>query len=243
MEVRTDAIICGVRQHGETGVIVRALTPENGLIAGYVRGGRGRQARPILMPGNRIAGHWRARTSGQLPALTADLIESRAPLLAEPLAAAAFAWTCALTVAALPEEQPYPEIFAALSALHDAIALSNAASGWAGALVRYELLVLARLGFGLTLDRCVVSGATSDLTFVSPRSAGAVSSVAAVGYEDRLLPLPAFLLDDSRPSVGDAVRGLALSGHFIDQRILEGRRPAVIAARSRLVGRLEQMVA
>ncbi len=242
MELNADAIICGVRHHGETGVIVRSLTTANGLIAGYVRGGRGRQSRPVLMPGNRIAGHWRARTDGQLAALAADLIESRAPLLTEPLAAAAIDWSCALTVAALPEEQPYPGVFSALSALHDAIALSNAASGWAGAMVHYELLVLARLGFGLALDRCVVTGQASDLAFVSPRSAAAVSAMAAAGYEEKLLPLPAFLRDSGRASVADALSGMALSGHFIEHRLFERRRPALFAARSRLVTRLEQML-
>ena len=243
MELSAEAIICGVRHHGETGVIVRALTPANGMLAGYVRGGRGRALRPVLMPGNRIAGRWRARTDSQLPALTADLLASRAALLAEPIAAAAIDWTCALTVAALPEEQSYPEIFTALSALHEAVAQANAASGWAGALVRYELLLLARLGFGLALDRCVVSGAGADLAYVSPRSAGAVSAAAAAGYEERLLPLPAFLLDGSRASMAEALRGLALSGHFLEQRLFEKRRPALFAARARLIDRLTQMLA
>jgi DNA repair protein RecO (recombination protein O) len=243
VDLNADAIICGVRHHGETGVIVRALTHSHGLMAGYVRGGRSRQLRPVLMPGNRIVGHWRARTDTQLPALTADLLETRAPLLAEPLAAAAIDWTCALTVAALPEEQPYPELSMALSALHDAIALSSAASGWAGALVHYELLVLARLGFGLTLDRCVVSGAVDDLAFVSPRSAGAVSALSARGYEGRLLPLPAFIRDGSRAGVADALEGLALSGHFIEHRLFERRRPALFSARDRLITRLEQIIA
>lgn len=243
MDLTAEAIVCAARHHGETGVVVRAMTPDNGLIAGYVRGGRGRQLRPVLMPGNRIMGHWRARTDGQLPALTADLLESRAQLLAEPLAAAAIDWTCALTVAALPEEQPYPEVHDALAALHEAVAQSNAASGWAGALVRFELLLLARLGFGLTLDRCVVSGAVHDLAFVSPRSAGAVNIAAAVGYEERLLPLPAFLKDGSRASVADALQGLSLSGHFLEHRLFERKRAALFAARARLIGRLEQMVA
>jgi DNA repair protein RecO (recombination protein O) len=39
MHVAAPAIICAVRAHGEHGAIVRALTPEDGLLAGYVRGG------------------------------------------------------------------------------------------------------------------------------------------------------------------------------------------------------------
>ena len=45
------------------------------------------------------------------------------------------------------------------SGLLDAIEAAPSASGWGAALVRYELLLLAELGFGLDLDRCAVSGA------------------------------------------------------------------------------------
>ena len=38
-----DAIVCAVRAHGEHGAILRALTQEAGLVAGYVRGGRSRR--------------------------------------------------------------------------------------------------------------------------------------------------------------------------------------------------------
>jgi DNA repair protein RecO (recombination protein O) len=243
VQIEAKAIICGVRQHGESGTIVRALTRAHGLLPGYVRGGRGRGMRPVLIPGNQIIGHWRARTADQLPALTADLLETRAPLLAEPLPAAAIEWTTALTVAALPEGQPYPEVHDALDALLSAVALSPAARNWAGALVRYELLLLARLGFGLALDRCVVTGTEGDLAYVSPKSAAAVSVAAAVGYEERLLPLPAFLHDGGTPDVATALTGLELSGHFLEARLFDKRRPALFAARARLVDRLQRMVA
>src|SRR3546814_20074757 len=76
---------------------------------------------------------------------------------------------------ALPcEGQPYPAVNAALAGGLDAIEAAPAARGWAVALVRYELLLLAELGFGLALDRCTATGATADLAFVSPKSGAAV---------------------------------------------------------------------
>ncbi len=53
MRIETSAIVLSLRAHGEHGAIVRALTPEDGVQAGYVRGGRSRRLRPILVPGNR----------------------------------------------------------------------------------------------------------------------------------------------------------------------------------------------
>ena len=239
-----DAIVCAVRAHGEHGAILRALTREAGLIAGYVRGGRSRRIRPILVPGNLIALELRARTEEQLGGATVELLESRAPLLAEPLAAAALDWATSLTAATLPESQPYPALYDALSAVLDAIGVAPSARQWAAAIARYELLLLAELGFGLNLDECVVTGASVDLAFVSPRSGGVVSAAAASGYEERLFRLPPFLRgQDGGPSMADVLDALVITGHFLDRDVLDGRNRDLLTVRERLTGRLGRAVA
>lgn len=243
MQLRAEAIVLSVRGHGEHGAVVRALTAADGVQAGYVRGGRSRRLRPVLQPANTILGEWRARTPDQLGALTAELVHSLAPLHAEPLAAAALDWATALTAAALPEGQPYPRLHAALSGVIGAVEAAPAARGWAAALVRYELLLLAELGFGLDLDSCAATGATDDLAFVSPKSARAVGRAAGAGYEARLLPLPAFLRGGDASDWPDILAGLALTGHFLARDVLTDRRAETLAARERLVDRLQRAVA
>lgn len=149
MHLETQAIICAVRAHGEHGAIVRALTPSEGVQAGYVRGGKSRRLRPVLVPGNLVQAEYRSRTEEQLAYLGVELIHSRAFLLSEPLASAGIEWATALTAAALPEGQPYPRLFEGLDGLLTAVEAAPSARGWAAALVRYELLLLAELGFGL----------------------------------------------------------------------------------------------
>ncbi len=243
MHLAASAIVLAIRPHGESGAIVRALTAEAGLMAGYVRGGRSRQRRPVLQPGNVILGEWRARTEEQLPALTVELMHSRAPMFREPLPAAAFEWATALTAAALPEGQPYPLVHSALEGLLDAIEAAPAARGWAAALVRYELLMLAELGFGLDLGRCAATGTNDDLAFVSPKSGIAVSRSGAVGYESRLLVLPRFVVAGGPAEWDDIVAGLKLSAHFLERDLLHGKAAEVLAARARLVDRLNRAVA
>lgn len=153
MRIETEAIVVAVRPHGEHGAIVAALTPEDGLQSGYVRGGRSRRLRPVLMPGNIVQAEYRARTEAQLAQLSAELAHSRATLLGEPLAVAAVEWVCALTAATLPEGQPYPALHSGLGGLLGAIEAAPSARGWTAALARYELLLLAELGFGL--DRAI----------------------------------------------------------------------------------------
>lgn len=157
MQFRAEALILAIRHHGEHGAIVRALTAEHGLQAGYVRGGRSSRIRPILQPANRVIGEWRARTDDQLASLTVELVTSRAPLYAEPLPALALEWVTTLTAAALPEANPYPRVYAALDATIEAIAVAPAARGWALALARYELVVLAELGYGLERETLPLS--------------------------------------------------------------------------------------
>lgn len=240
MHVEALAIVCAVRAHGEHGAIVRALTPGDGMLAGYVRGGRSRRLKPALIPGNLIRADYRARTEEQLPALTVELSESRAGMMSEALAAAAIDWATALTAAALPEAQPYPRLYAALDGVLAAVSAAPAARGWAAALVRYELLLLTELGFGLDLSACVAGGAKDDLAYVSPRSGGAVSRSEGEPYRDKLLPLPAFLAEGGAGDWPDILAGFRLTGHFLQRDLLHGRTADVFIARERLVERLRR---
>ena len=243
MRIEATAIVCGLRAHGEHGGVVRLMTAEHGLQAAYVRGARGRRMRPVLIAGNLVSAVLSARTDSQLPQATVELAHSRAPLLAEPLPAAAIEWATALTATALPEGQPYPRLHSALDALLAAIEAAPSASGWGAALVRYELLLLAELGFGLDLDSCAVSGSTDHLVAVSPRSGRAVSAGEAEPYAGKLLPLPRFVREGGAASWSDIANGLDLTGHFLMRDLLTDRAAPVGEARVRLVERLRRAAA
>jgi DNA repair protein RecO (recombination protein O) len=240
MRIEAQAIVLSLRAHGEHGAVVRLMTEEHGLQAGYVRGARGRRMRPVLIAGNLVSATLSARTDSQLPQATVELTHSRAPLMTEPLPAAAIEWATALTATALPEAQPYPRLYSALDALLAAIEAAPSASGWGAALVRYELLLLAELGFGLDLETCAVSGSTDDLTAVSPRSGRAVSAAEAEPYAGKLLPLPRFVREGGQANWSDIAQGLDLTGHFLMRDLLTQKSAVLGEARSRLVDRLRR---
>ena len=240
MRFDTPAIVVALRTHGEHGAVVRLMTPDQGMQAAYVRGARGRRMRPVLIPGNVVEAQLAARTDAQLPHATVELVHSRGPLLSEPLSAAAIEWAAVLTATALPEGQPYPRLYSALEGLLDAIEAAPSAAGWGAALVRYELLLLAELGFGLDLDRCAVSGANDNLVAVSPKSGRAVSAAEAEPYAGKLLALPAFVREGGPASWRDIADGLELTGHFLLRDLLTDRSAPIAAARSRLVDRLRR---
>ena len=240
MRSETQAIVCALRNHGEHGAIVRLMTPERGLLAAYVRGARGGRMRPVLIAGNVVEAQLSARTETQLPQATVELVHSRGPLLSEPLPAAAIEWATVLTATALPEGQPYAPLYQALEGLLDAVEAAPSASGWGAALVRYELLLLAELGFGLDLDQCAVSGSNHNLVAVSPKSGRAVSAAEAEPHIRKLLPLPPFVREGGRASWQEIGQGLDLTGHFLMRDVLTDRMRPIAEARGRLVDRLRR---
>jgi DNA repair protein RecO (recombination protein O) len=153
MHIRAPAIVCAIRPHGETAGIVRLLTAEHGMVAGYVAGARGRNLRPVLIPGNLVEAELRSRSASQLPFARLELVQSRGPWLSEPLPAAAIGWVTALAAATLPERQPFPALYDALAALLDAVCVAPSARRWAAPLVSFEVLLLRELGYGLAASR------------------------------------------------------------------------------------------
>ena len=240
MRFSTPAIVVALRPHGEHGAVVRLMTPDHGLQAAYVRGARGRRLRPVLLPGNQVEASLSARTEAQLAQAVVELVHSRGPLLSEPLPAAAIDWSCALTATALPEGQPYARLYQALDGLLAAIEAAPSAAGWGAALVRYELLLLAELGFGLDLERCAVSGSNDELVAVSPRSGRAVSAAEAEPYAGKLLALPRFIREGGVGAWPEILEGLELTGHFLLRDVITDRSAPVAEARSRLVDRLRR---
>src|SRR5258707_4977390 len=179
MEWEDHGIVLSERRHGESGAIVSLLTAEHGRHAGRVRSTRGPRTRGIFVPGNLVLVNWRARLDEHLGNFTGELVTPfAARALDDPGRLACLAGACALTDIALPEREPHPRAFAALQALLEAVA-------WQAAYARWELGLLAELGFGLDLTACAVTGVTDDLRYVSPRTGRAVSEAAAEPWRSR----------------------------------------------------------
>lgn len=224
MDWRDDAIVLSARSQGETSAVASLLTAGRGRHGGLVRGGRSGGARAALEPGTLVQARWRARLPEHLGTLTVEPVRAYGvALLDRPERLAAVVSACALVEAGLPEREPHPALYAALLALFEA--LEHPA--WAEATVRWEVGLLAELGFGLDLERCAVTGERAELVAVSPRSGRAVCRRAAEPWGDRLLPLPGFLTAAGGAGGADEVRrGLALTGYFLDRHLPRGLPPA-----------------
>jgi DNA repair protein RecO (recombination protein O) len=234
MEWTDEGIVLGVRRHGEANVILELMTHDHGRHLGLVRGGAGTRMRPVLQPGNAVRATWRARLDEHLGHFAVEGLRLRA---AELLAAshALYGVThLAALCRLLPERDPHRLVHADLAALLDRMDDPIAV---AVAVVRFELKLLAELGFGLDLEKCAATGEAGDLGYVSPKSGRAVSRRAGEPWRDRLLRLPAFLLDDApaRPSTGEITDGFAVTGFFLGRYVFEPRGLRAPDARERFI--------
>ncbi len=239
MDWQDEGIVLSARRHGERDALLSLFTYEHGRHLGLVRGGAGRRARPLLQRGNRLSCRWRARLSEHLGSYTIEPLRLfAATVLDDALLLASLDSACGLLDVGLGERDPHPALYAPLLTLFEKLAAR--AEDWPQSYVRFELLLLAELGFGLDLERCAVTGGREDLAYVSPRTGRAVSRAAAGEWAPRLLPLPAFLLGGEKASEGEIAQGLRLAGHFIRRHILAPTERPLPAARERFADLWQQ---
>jgi DNA repair protein RecO (recombination protein O) len=246
MEWTDEGIVLSARRHGEGAAIISLLTPEHGRYVGWVPGGAGRRARGIYEPGNRLQATWRARLSEQLGHYSCELLESRiADLLDSQTRLSALSAAVTLVDAALPEREVHRRVFDSLDDFIGRLRQAQTDSDWTPHYVRFELDLLADLGFGLDLSHCAATGARDDLVYVSPKTGRAVSAAAGAPYGERLLTLPQFLTGAAaQPAPADIAAGLRLTGYFLEQHVFGNqthsgeRAHRLPAARERLAARL-----
>ncbi|MEK1925076.1 MAG: recombination protein O N-terminal domain-containing protein, partial [Rhizobium giardinii] len=83
MQWSDQAIIIGVKRHGEASVIAEVMTRAHGRHLGLVRGGRSRTMQPVLQPGNEVEVTWRARLDEHLGEFRIEPVRLRAARLME----------------------------------------------------------------------------------------------------------------------------------------------------------------
>lgn len=237
MEWRDEGVVLAARKHGETSAVAEVFTAAHGRSFGLVRGGRSRQQRPVLQPGNRVAVIWRARLEDHLGTFAIEPVRLDAgTLMDSPFRLAGLTTLVALTQA-LPEREPHPRLYEAFGIV---LAQMEQDALWPALLARFELGLLDELGFGLDLARCAATGTQYELTYVSPRTGRAVSREAGLPYHDKLLALPGFLMGLGQEAPQDVLNGFKLTGFFLQRHVFEPRGMDMPLSRERVLSGLHE---
>lgn len=238
MQWTDEGIVIGAKRHGEANAILELMTREHGRHLGLVRGGFGSRLKPVLQAGNTVSASWRARLDEHLGNYTVEGLSLRAASFFSASHAIYGVTHLAGLMRLLPERDPHAGLYHALDEilghLDDAVLA-------APMVVRFELQLLSELGFGLDLEKCVVTGASGDLVYVSPKSGRAVSRSAGEPWSDKMLRLPAFLRErDAMPIGHDLADGFALTGYFLARHVLEARGLTLSDERAHFIAALNR---
>ena len=232
MQWTGEGLIIGVRRHGETSVIAEVMVAGKGRTLGLIRGGRSSKLAATLQPGNTVQVVWRARLEEHLGSFVVELIDARAAdLIADRTRLYASQLICE-HLRLLPERDPHDRLLGmAVDLLDD----GKTKLDFGAELARFELTLLDELGFGLDLSACAVTGTTTDLTHVSPKTGRAVSREPAKPYCDRLLRLPQFLISSAPATSQDVADAFRLTGHFLEMHVWSARQLEPPAIRDALI--------
>ncbi len=236
MEWRDEAIILGLKRHGESSVIVEVMTHKYGRQKGIVRSGRSPKISAVIQPGNSVEVVWRARLEEQLGQFAIEGLKLRAANLITQAASLFALSTLASHCRLLPERDPHEALYQTLTILVDNLADKDLT---AALLIRFEVALLSELGFRIDLTACVATGSTQELIYVSPKSARAVCRAAGEPYKDKLLKLPNFLNTNAvvdHPTATDIYAGFALTSYFLDRHVFEPRGIMMPEARTSFIG-------
>ncbi len=222
MQWQDEGIILGSRRHGETSVILEAMTAHHGRHLGLVRGGRSRRMQPVLQAGNRVDLTWRARLDEHLGTFQAEPVALNAARLFDSSVAIYGLQLLAAHLRLLPERDPHDGLYDATKLIVEQLDDPQAA---AELLANFELLILDELGFGLELSRCAATGSHENLVYVSPKSGQAVSLEAGKPWADKMLPLPEFIKHGSgyRADRDAIAQAFKLTGFFLTRHVYEAR--------------------
>ena len=216
MRWEDEGLLLSVRKYGETSALIELLTRSHGKRAGLLRGAFKKNIRPIIQPGNQLQLTWSSRLEQSLGQFKVELLRSRFHLISRNKEKIHLLnLVCTFCSAYLPERDSVNNLYQRTINLLDSEKelLVNLLC-----YIKWEMTLLKDLGFGLDLRKCVVTGSSDSLSFVSPKSGCAVSRQAAKGWEDRLLILPDFLTnkdENENVSPKGIEDGLLLTGYFL----------------------------
>ena len=228
MKINDHGIIISIKKYGENSLLLKIFSQNNGIFSAFIKSAKSSKDKVIFQIGNLISFEYRARIEENLGQLYyVDLAKS----YCTKIIFNRFKLDCVNSLFSIInsfflEKENQPILFEKLDSFLHKITLEEITdSEILSEYIKLELKILKTLGYGIDLTSCVVTNSTTNLVFVSPKSARAVSLEAGLPYEDKLLKLPNFLANQNGKFGHDCLEnGLKLSGFFLEKFLFSERK-------------------
>ncbi len=235
MQFTDTAVIVRLDPYGEQDALVSAFGRQQGLIRGMARRAFSSKQRGIFCLGNTIELEWSARLEEHLGNLKAELLApGGAVIMGHRQRCYALQAMCALISMSFEQRDPHPAMFKATELLVESMRFDLP---WQADYARFEAILLRETGFGLGLERCIASGNTQNLAYISPKSGCAVSAEAGAPYAQKMLPFAPLLLEEMHVKASpEAVQSaLKVTGFFLERWLCAAHEKQLPDARGRLM--------
>ncbi len=221
MKFSDQGIIISIKKYGENSLLVKVFSSEHGIFSGFVKSAKSSKDKVIFQIGNLISFEYRARVEENLGQFFyVDLIKSfLSKIIFDKLKIDCVNSLFSIINASFLEREKQEKLFEKLRLFLQKITLDETAvEEILSDYIKLELKILKTLGYGISLNSCIVTNSTTNLAFVSPKSAHAVCLEIGQPYVDKLLRLPAFLTsEEEKYSQNCLYDGLRLTGFFLEK--------------------------
>lgn len=215
MQWTSESIVIKQQPFNDEKSLCWVFSAVNGLHKGLLS--INKKSRIQIQVGSIITATWKARLPEHLGNYYCELLRPLSmSIINDKLKLSSVISICDILCLCLPEKTPEEKLYDSLIGYLLSLKENK---DWVIDYLKLELLILQEIGYGLSLDRCVVTGSKEDLHYVSPKTGMAASKQAGEAYHDKLLLLPQFLINDQSVKEGDLKAGFELIEHFIYQRI------------------------
>ena len=214
MQINDEGIIIKKRKYRESSLLVTFFSLNHGINSGLVKGVLKKDFGTYEI-GNKVYIKSSFRLSDQLWNCKFELIKNNSVTYFDNKNKLSTLLTiCSIIDLSLPKNNPQINIYKRTVDLIEDLITKD----WILKYIFWEIFLLAELGYGLDLEKCVVSGVKENLIYISPKSGKAVSKNEGEKYKKKLFNLPKFLINKNVKPTNDSLKqAILLTGFFIDK--------------------------
>lgn len=236
MKFEDEGVVIDVKKHNESSAIIKIFSRNHGIYRGFVKNAFSKKNQPIFQVGNLTSFEWRSRVEEGLGSFYyCDIVKSySSKIIFNKLRLSCFLSIISVINDNFHERELLDSLYLRLVNVLDSFSNENFKDR--KIIIDYiifEFDMLSELGYGMDLTQCAVSCATTNLTYVSPKSGRAVSKEVGSPYKQKILDLPSFIHayannldhqvgynnDNLGISDRDILNGVKLTGFFLDKHI------------------------